>query len=305
MTRLLLISITSSAAGVGGGVTRSRVEINGVASSLRVLRALSALLLDMNGQHASQALRDSQQQLQLLDKIAGVSGGGGEAERLEDVEALADDAERAALQKRVEIINKAALKPGEEEVLRRRLAALEYRRSCLEAAAAVQTGIRGDSSGSLTFSTGGGLSEGLRVVIKDEAAGRADGGLSSCVAEGVEALQAALEELELVEEGLRAAAAQVSLYADVSSYSPSEAADLAGRLDLIEKLCKRFRVRGAGGTRELLQLAQGWSQQLEAFYDSLAAAVGPPVLVLDELDAGVGSRLGERPPGYYFSFGTA
>jgi hypothetical protein len=62
---------------------------------------------------------------------------------------------------------------------------------------------------------------------------------------------------------------QVSAYADVSGYSPGEAADLSARLDLIDRLCKRFRVRGAGGTRELLQLAQDWSRQLEAFYDSL------------------------------------
>jgi DNA repair ATPase RecN len=47
------------------------VLINGVASSLRVLRALGALLADVNGQHASLALRDSATQLQLLDSIAG------------------------------------------------------------------------------------------------------------------------------------------------------------------------------------------------------------------------------------------
>lgn len=63
------ISRLPAAAGVPA--TRSRVLINGVASSLRVLRALGALLADVNGQHASLALRDAATQLQLLDRIAG------------------------------------------------------------------------------------------------------------------------------------------------------------------------------------------------------------------------------------------
>jgi DNA repair ATPase RecN len=74
---LLQISISSSSSSssssntAGASITRSRVVINGVPSSLRVLRALSGLLMDINGQHAALALRDGQQQLQLLDKIAG------------------------------------------------------------------------------------------------------------------------------------------------------------------------------------------------------------------------------------------
>lgn len=62
----------STAAAAAAAAARSRVLINGSPSSLRVLRALAPLLVDVNGQHASLALRDSNQQLQLLDRIAGV-----------------------------------------------------------------------------------------------------------------------------------------------------------------------------------------------------------------------------------------
>jgi DNA repair protein RecN (Recombination protein N) len=66
-----LLQISRMPAAAGALATRSRVLINGAASSLRVLRALGALLADVNGQHASLALRDSATQLQLLDRIAG------------------------------------------------------------------------------------------------------------------------------------------------------------------------------------------------------------------------------------------
>jgi DNA repair ATPase RecN len=65
------LQILRMPAAAGALATRSRVLINGVASSLRVLRALGALLADVNGQHASLALRDSATQLQLLDRITG------------------------------------------------------------------------------------------------------------------------------------------------------------------------------------------------------------------------------------------
>jgi hypothetical protein len=60
---------------------RSRCFINRSPVTLRSLRALSGLLLDMNGQHSSEALRDSDTQLALLDRVAGTGvcfeGGGG------------------------------------------------------------------------------------------------------------------------------------------------------------------------------------------------------------------------------------
>jgi DNA repair ATPase RecN len=46
--------------------------VNGVPTSLRVVRSIADVLVDVNGQAASLALRDTQQQLLLLDRIAGV-----------------------------------------------------------------------------------------------------------------------------------------------------------------------------------------------------------------------------------------
>jgi hypothetical protein len=78
--------VASGRAGTSGGSSsssssssnRSRVLINGVPTSLRVVRSVSDVLVDMNGQAASLALRDTNQQLLLLDRIAGwcLWGGG-------------------------------------------------------------------------------------------------------------------------------------------------------------------------------------------------------------------------------------
>lgn len=46
-----------------GGGLRSRVFINGAASSLRVLKELGAMLVDTNGQHSSLALKDADTQV--------------------------------------------------------------------------------------------------------------------------------------------------------------------------------------------------------------------------------------------------
>ncbi len=46
-----------------GGGLRSRVFLNGAASSLRVLRELGQLLVDSNGQHSALALRDPETQV--------------------------------------------------------------------------------------------------------------------------------------------------------------------------------------------------------------------------------------------------
>lgn len=71
-TLLLLLLLVSQLVKSDDGTIRSRVLINNCPSSLRVLRVLGTLLVDVNAQHASLALREGQQQLQLLDRIAGV-----------------------------------------------------------------------------------------------------------------------------------------------------------------------------------------------------------------------------------------
>jgi hypothetical protein len=68
---------------------------------------------------------------------------------------------------------------------------------------------------------------------------------------------------------------QLSSYAAAVDYSAAEAASITNRLDLITKLCRRFRCsRGASG---LLALQEQWSEQLEQYYASeggwLAGAV--------------------------------
>ncbi|MEW5306991.1 MAG: hypothetical protein WDW36_009414 [Sanguina aurantia] len=93
-----------------GGGTRSRCYINGTPTSLRVLRALGALLVDTNGQHAALSLREPATQLAMLDRLAGTAAlvaAFGEAlaclraveARLGELDELGDEGEREALQK--------------------------------------------------------------------------------------------------------------------------------------------------------------------------------------------------------------
>ena len=53
--------------------TRSRCFINGAATSVRVLKELGRALVDVNGQNASQTIKDPVTQLALLDRIAGTT----------------------------------------------------------------------------------------------------------------------------------------------------------------------------------------------------------------------------------------
>lgn len=72
-TRMLQVSCnrSGSTGSSSNSSSRSRTLINGVATSLRVVRSIADVLVDVNGQAASQALRDTAQQLVLLDRIAG------------------------------------------------------------------------------------------------------------------------------------------------------------------------------------------------------------------------------------------
>ncbi len=83
--------------------------MNGVATSLRVLRELGAALVDFNGQHAAQGLREAGTQLALLDRLANTTGAaeafGRRLEALRDaharlaaIDALGSERQRARLQ---------------------------------------------------------------------------------------------------------------------------------------------------------------------------------------------------------------
>eukprot|EP00208_Stichococcus_sp_RCC1054_P006404 CAMPEP_0206146770 /NCGR_PEP_ID=MMETSP1473-20131121/31382_1 /ASSEMBLY_ACC=CAM_ASM_001109 /TAXON_ID=1461547 /ORGANISM="Stichococcus sp, Strain RCC1054" /LENGTH=304 /DNA_ID=CAMNT_0053543455 /DNA_START=162 /DNA_END=1073 /DNA_ORIENTATION=+ len=56
-----------------GGAMRSKCVVNGAHTSLRVVRELANLLVDVNGQNAALSLRDSDTQTALLDRIAGTT----------------------------------------------------------------------------------------------------------------------------------------------------------------------------------------------------------------------------------------
>ena len=151
---------------------RSRCFVNGAPTSLRVLRALGAALVDTNGQHAALGLRDPETQLALLDRVAGppalalAAAVAAKRGRLSQIHAalsglddLADESERARVEKLVALVTKARVEAGEERALRARLRSMDARRAALEQAAALRAAVRGDGG-----SGGGGLMDGLRTV---------------------------------------------------------------------------------------------------------------------------------------------
>ncbi|GIL84863.1 hypothetical protein Vretifemale_13442 [Volvox reticuliferus] len=155
-----------SQAAAGGH--RSRVFLNGSPTSLRVLREVGALLVDTNGQHSSMSLRDSATQLDLLDRIAGTSlladtYGAALARlralegRLDELDELDDEQERATMQKLVDAVAKLRVQPGEERELRRVLKKMEARRVAVEQCGLVRMALCGEAGA-------GGVTDALRTI---------------------------------------------------------------------------------------------------------------------------------------------
>ncbi|GLC69764.1 hypothetical protein PLESTF_000877600 [Pleodorina starrii] len=150
------------------GGLRSRVFLNGGATSLRVLREMGALLVDSNGQHASMSLRDSTTQLDLLDRIAGTAPLADSycaalarlrdlEGRLDELDELDDEQERATMQKLVDAVAKLRIQPGEERELRRTLKKMEARRVAVEQCGLVRMALCGEAGA-------GGVTDALRTI---------------------------------------------------------------------------------------------------------------------------------------------
>lgn len=149
---------------------RSKCFVNGSPSSVRVLREVGQLLVDVNGQHAALSLKDGATRLRLLDRLAGTTAAADRfaatlAEwqaaqgQLRELDALSDEQQREAFQRLVDEVHAVGVEPGEDRQLRQQLRQLDGRRAAAERCRLVSVGLGGGGGGE-----GGGIAQALRDV---------------------------------------------------------------------------------------------------------------------------------------------
>ncbi|MGP6157702.1 MAG: DNA repair protein RecN [Vulcanimicrobiaceae bacterium] len=234
---------------------KSSARINGRPAGAAQLRALGDLLVDRIGQDEQQRLLTPAYQLDLLDRFAGPQAlrrRAAVAERHAEVAALANEV-RAASERAgralaelefarfaLREMDEAAPQPGEDARLRERrdfLANAERIAAALSAAH-------------------GALAEGETAAV--DALGAAAWALAGLARYGSE-LQALGERVAAVQSDAVDLAAEVARALDRTEFDPAELEMLGARLDLIERLKKKY-----GGTLdEVLAARAGFALTLE------------------------------------------
>ncbi len=244
---------------------RSRAWINGRPATLAQLTEVGAMLVDLHGQHAHQALAAPDAQRDLVDAFGGFSTLAREVaaawrswraavERREAAEraALVDTALRETLAARSEELAALAVTADEWAALTQSQARLAHAASLLEAAAA--------SEDELTESDAA-LNRRLSAIIARLEAGAA--------------VDPALREVVLLLEPARIqlaeAARELRSYRQKLELDPRELARIEERLTAIHDAARRFRVR----PEALPELAAETAAQLAALAESAdVAALG-------------------------------
>ncbi len=224
----LIVQRSVSAGGKGA------CRVNGVPVTVSQLRALGALLVDIHGQNDGRQLLDESRHIDYLDAFAGAEeelsayraayeayqANEREIERL----SLDDETRRRlaeSLEYRVQELEKAELKAGEEAELESRSALLRNGEKLREAAEGAYTALYGDESSAV------------------ELAGQARGWLSR--ARGwSEELAAADDALAEAVGLLQDAAERIRDVGDSLDFSPEEFDRVEGRLAQLRRLEKKF-----------------------------------------------------------------
>ena len=233
---------------------RSRAFINDSPVNLNLLKELGDLLTDIHSQHHNLALRDHQFQLYALDAFAGLSDELStyakmyreykeSLHKLSELQkaAEAEREEQDYYQFRYDELEKANLKPGEQEELEEQSNLMEHAAEIKQTYARVFESLSGDE---------------LSVSER----------LTDCV-HALDEIENYLPEIREYKERIRSS--QIDL-ADIASdletrgqdveYSPEEAEAAHNRLDTIYQLQKKHR---AESVEELLKIQQDLLDKLE------------------------------------------
>ncbi len=241
---------------------RGSARVNGMPVAVSQLRQLGALLVDIHGQNDGRLLLDEGRHLGYLDAFAAVDRSAyaaqyrGYTDVLRRIERLTlDDADRRqlaeALLLRVAELEKAALRPGEEEELEQRSELLRNAERLREAAdGAYEALYAGESSAvSLTGEARGWLDRARRWSGELAAA---DGSLKEA---------AAL---------LADAAERVRDFRESLDFSPEEFDRVESRLSLLRRLEKKYNAADAAGLLAVYEEAAKRLEELEYSADTLA-----------------------------------
>lgn len=232
---------------------RSRGWVNGSPTTASVLAQLGALLVDLHGQHETQSLLRADAQRDMLDAFAGASGD--RAAVAEAHAALArlsveettlaarrDEVRRRAdyLRHVVAEIDRARLRPGEDEAL-----AVEARRlgqavTLAEHARALAAALGGDEGSALQA-----LAAAERAVTALE---RIDPDVTGW-REMLDTAYANIGEVVRLAED----------YAGTAQEDPARLAEIEQRRDVIHRLAQKH----GGGIAQVLEVRQGAAEELE------------------------------------------
>ncbi len=283
----------------GASGTRSKCFLNGTATSLRVLREIGRVLVDVNGQHAALSMKDSDTQLELLDRLAGLRGAATTLDSawkellaaraaLRSLDELADENDRAELQVLVDDVMASGLEPEEDILLKRKIRSLETRKDAAERCNLITIGLGGGSG-----SGGGGMMDALhdvemhvRAVLSQEerlkTAAEAAAAQSSGDDEETEKrtssnnldddsneesaftlLEQAMSSLHEARQSLDDAQSAVEQYSRQYRFNQMEYKEVSERLQEVQKLMKQY---DASSADELLDAAERAAVALDTFY---------------------------------------
>ena len=213
---------------------KSKVYVNGSLTNLNTLAGIGALLADIHGQHEHQSLLSIDRQMDMLDSFGGLMGKreafSGLYRRLHELrrqlgELEAGEREKAQredlLRFQVNEIEAARLKEGEDEELAREQQVL--------ANAEKLAGLAAAADQALYSAEGSALADMKRAIANVRDIAAIDGSLAP-VLELLESGRAQIEE----------SAREIASYADGVEFDPRRLEEIGDRLDLIQKLKKKY-----------------------------------------------------------------
>ena len=213
---------------------KSKVYVNGSLTNLNTLAGIGALLADIHGQHEHQSLLSIDRQMDMLDSFGGLMGKreafSGLYRRLHELrrqlgELEAGEREKAQredlLRFQVNEIEASRLKEGEDEELAREQQVL--------ANAEKLAGLAAAADQALYSAEGSALADTKRAIANVRDIAAIDGSLAP-VLELLESGRAQIEE----------SAREIASYADGVEFDPRRLEEIGDRLDLIQKLKKKY-----------------------------------------------------------------
>ena len=243
---------------------RSRVYINGSASSMAQAREVGEMLVDIHGQHAHQSLLRPDTQRALLDAYGGFSALSGlvadayrawhkvRAQRESAArDAAAVAAERDTVEARIDDLRRLQVRPDEWAMLSATQSRLAHGAALIDGARAAATGLDDE---------GGVLSQLHAMTQRLQ-------GLSTYDA----ALGEPLQMLESAQTELAELASTLNRYADRIDIDEAELKRVDDRLSAIHDMARRHRVRPEA-LPELLAAAEARLSELAATLDHDALA---------------------------------